>query len=272
MYGVCIEFCLLIPLQCDETKPTCNQCAKSRRQCPGYKDEFDLVFRNETQATERRARKANQKALAHKQGRGANLKDPNNIVATRKVVPDSEILTTLNLPVEQRATCHFVSNYVLIPQDDVTRGYMEFVVPMINAPAPHFKYAFDACALASLGNRVGPGNNFEKESLGLYTKALSATFAALKDPKHATSDATLGAVLLLGLFENITAKQLGMLAWGFHIEGAMQLVKARGKQQVRTKVGLAMFVAVRTQMVCTSLNLVIPKSSFLISHLRSFTH
>src|SRR5690625_4379608 len=65
------ETCSPLTTQCDETKPTCNQCAKSRRICPGYKDEFDLVFRNETQATERRARKANKKALEQKYGKDA---------------------------------------------------------------------------------------------------------------------------------------------------------------------------------------------------------
>ena len=52
-------------IKCDETKPTCLQCQKSRRQCPGYKDDFDLVFRNETQATERRARKAGNGKRGH---------------------------------------------------------------------------------------------------------------------------------------------------------------------------------------------------------------
>lgn len=128
---------------------------------------------------------------------------------------------------------------------------MEYVVPLIKAdrPAPHFRYAFEACALASLGNRVGPGNDFDKQALGQYTKALATTFAALKDPEAAKQDATLAAVLLLGLFENITARQLGLLAWGSHIEGAIQLVKARGRKQLRTKIGLMLFVAVRTQMV-----------------------
>lgn len=128
---------------------------------------------------------------------------------------------------------------------------MEFVVPLLKSeqPAPHFKLAFDACAMASLGNRVGPGCNFEGKALGSYTKALSATFIALKDPVLSKEDSTLAAVLLLGLFENITAKQLGMLAWGSHIEGAIQLVKAREKKQIRTKTGLALFVATRTQMV-----------------------
>lgn len=113
----------------------------------------------------------------------------------------------------------------------------------------HYKYAFEACALASLNNGVGNGNHFEKEALGKYTKALSTTFAALRDPEVAKEDATLAAVLLLSLFENITAKTMGMLAWGSHIEGAIQLAKARGRKQLSTKVGLNMFIAVRTQMV-----------------------
>ncbi|SPJ74819.1 related to negative acting factor [Fusarium torulosum] len=248
------QMCRARRIKCDETKPTCNQCAKSRRQCPGYKDEFDLVFRNETQATERRARKASKKASAQKQDKLGSQTN-SKVVALHKPTPDQSILSTLQLPVDQQATCHFLSNFVLLPSHDNTRGWMEFVVPLLKSeqPAPHFKLAFDACAMASLGNRVGPGCNFEGKALGSYTKALSATFIALKDPVLSKEDSTLAAVLLLGLFENITAKQLGMLAWGSHIEGAIQLVKAREKKQIRTKTGLALFVATRTQMIIHTL-------------------
>lgn len=238
--------------QCDEARPTCNQCAKSRRICPGYKDEFDLVFRNETQATERRARKANKKALEQKYGKDYESGE----TSASSTSPASSTDTCLipaspQLPVEDQAACHFVSNFVLVPPQGSVRGYMDFLIPLVkmNNIPQHFRYAFDACALASLNNRVGTGNDFEKEALGKYTKALSATFAALRDPDVAKQDATLASVLLLGLFENITARQLGMLAWGSHIEGAVQLAKARGRKQLRTKVGLAMFIAVRTQMV-----------------------
>ncbi|KAM0205960.1 hypothetical protein ACHAPQ_001858 [Fusarium lateritium] len=248
------QMCRARRIKCDETKPTCNQCAKSRRQCPGYKDEFDLVFRNETQATERRARKASKKASAQKQDKLGSQTN-SKVVALHKPTPDQSILSTLQLPVDQQATCHFLSNFVLLPSHDNTRGWMEFVVPLLKSEqsAPHFKLAFDACAMASLGNRVGPGCNFESKALGSYTKALSATFIALKDPVLSKEDSTLAAVLLLGLFENITAKQLGMLAWGSHIEGAIQLVKAREKKQIRTRTGLALFVATRTQMIIHTL-------------------
>jgi len=40
-----------------------------------------------------------------------------------------------------------------------------------------------------------------------------------------------------------------MGAWGSHIDGAVMIVKMRGKKQLRTKLGNALFVAVRTQMV-----------------------
>ncbi|KAK3391599.1 hypothetical protein B0T20DRAFT_331477, partial [Sordaria brevicollis] len=51
------QVCRTRRIKCDETKPTCNQCLKARRQCPGYKDDFDLVFRNVTKATERRVQR-----------------------------------------------------------------------------------------------------------------------------------------------------------------------------------------------------------------------
>lgn len=136
---------------------------------------------------------------------------------------------------------------------------MEFIVPLLtveNVPT-HYKYAFEACALASLNNRVGNRNHFEKQALGKYTKALSTIFAALRDQEAMKEDATLATVLLLGLFENITAKTMGILAWGSHIEGAIHLVRARGSKQFQTKVGRDMFIAVRTQMVSLSpLNLI----------------
>lgn len=247
---------MISPPKCDETKPTCNQCAKSRRQCPGYKDEFDLVFRNETQATERRARKANKKAMAQKLNREIEQAMSSSTKSQSPSSPSSPttnsyVAAALQIPVDQQASCHFVSNYVLLPRQGSTRGFMDYLLPLLKADqgGDHFKYAFDACALASLGNRVGPGSDFEQAALSKYTKALSSTYKALRDPELAKHDTTLAAILLLGLFENITAKQLGMLAWGSHTEGAVQLVKARGRKQLRTKLGLLLFIAVRTQMV-----------------------
>lgn len=155
-------------------------------------------------------------------------------------------------PLDAQATCFFIANWVLQPRQSAkTRGFMDYMIPLLEQrkPPDHFKAAFEACAFASLGNRSGPGQDFKKVALASYTRALAATHKALQDPIVSKQDNTLAAILLLGLYENISARQLGMLAWGSHIEGAIQLVKARGKKQVKTRTGLSLFIAVRTQMV-----------------------
>ncbi|KAI1371010.1 hypothetical protein F4677DRAFT_450843 [Hypoxylon crocopeplum] len=252
------QMCRTRRIKCDETKPTCNQCSKSRRQCPGYKDEFDLVFRNETQATERRARKASKKALAQRTGKSDSsspeLKVSPVFSDSIKWPLEQAVIPSLSIPVEHQASCHFVSNFILVPREGNTRGFMDFVIPLLKQdPHGHLQHAFSACSMAFLNNRGGTGSMFSDKALHEYTKALTGTNAALRNPDTQLADSTLAAVLLLGLFESISAKQIGMLNWGSHTEGAIQLVKARGKKQLKTKVGLQLFTAVRTQMIIHSL-------------------
>lgn len=57
-------------LKCDETKPICKQCVKSRRECSGYRSDFDILHRDETRATETRAKKAAAKKAAKRAADG----------------------------------------------------------------------------------------------------------------------------------------------------------------------------------------------------------
>ncbi|KAI0467297.1 hypothetical protein F4859DRAFT_525943 [Xylaria cf. heliscus] len=241
---------------CDETKPICNQCTKSRRQCPGYKDDFDLVFRNETKATERRAKKANKKALATKVERQDSLpydapgtsSSPSS--ASTKALGTWTVASSPTIPVEEQAACLFISNFVLMPKDGSTAGHLDFVLPLLKEAGPdsHIQHAFNACSMTFLNNRRAVGGGLWDRALSEYSMALTRTNAALRDRESQQSDATLAAVLLLGMFENISAKQISAFNWGSHIGGAVQLVKARGKKQVKTRVGFQLFLAVRTLM------------------------
>ncbi|KKY36364.1 putative negative acting factor [Diaporthe ampelina] len=252
-------------IKCDEAKPTCNQCAKSRRQCPGYKDEFDLVFRNETKATERRAQKANRKGsvASSSSDRSSIASSPSSIESLSPIAKEfvrsptgESISPLLSIPTDQLASCHFFSNFILVPRQGSTRGFMDYLLPLMKSEAQnsHLQHAFNACSLAHLGNRVrSTSEDIPDKALSEYTKALAATHEALKDPEASKTDGTLAAVLLLGLYENITAKEMGMFSWGSHIEGAISLVKQRGRKQLRTKTGLLLFIAVRTQMIIHTL-------------------
>lgn len=202
------------PPKCDETKPTCNQCAKTRRTCPGYKDDFDLVFRNETKATERKV----QKAAGRKGSVSTISTSRTSIVLSHKSSVDSlssssdgsysSISKLLSIPAEQLASCHFFSNFILVPRQGCTRGYMDYLLPLVrDEPSNgHLQHAFNACSLAHLGNRVkSDGVDIPNKALSEYTKALTATHKALMDPVKSKTDGTLAAVLLLGLYEVSTA-------------------------------------------------------------------
>lgn len=48
------KLCRARRIKCDETKPACLKCLRSKRQCPGYRDPFEGKIRDETQATIRK--------------------------------------------------------------------------------------------------------------------------------------------------------------------------------------------------------------------------
>ncbi|KAI3339339.1 hypothetical protein F4824DRAFT_508711 [Ustulina deusta] len=248
------QMCRTRRIKCDETKPTCNQCSKSRRQCPGYMDDFDLMFRNETKATERRAQRANKKALAQKAEKHSS--SPSDASSTYLCSPTStntsggSVVASPSFSIEEQASCHFISHFILMPKDGRTVGHMDFLLPLLKQEGPdsHIQHAFNACALTFLNNRRGIGGGIWDRALTEYSMALAKTNAALQDRESQQSDASLAAVLLLGMFENVSAKQISSFNWGSHIEGAVQLVKARGRKQVKTRVGFQLFIAVRTLM------------------------
>ncbi|KAK2596738.1 hypothetical protein QQS21_006193 [Conoideocrella luteorostrata] len=246
------QMCRVRRIKCDETRPICIQCIKSSRACPGYKDEFDVLLRDQTETTRQKVQRGGKKASR----RLERQRDDQRLNSSSCAQHGPTGVVAVQQPLEELATCHFISNYILLPHHGKFIGFMEFVVPLLKtgkAPS-HYRHAFEACALASLNNGVGNRNHFEQLAIGKYTKALSATSAAIKDPEVAKEDATLATVLLLALFENITGKAVGRLAWGSHVDGAMQLVKLRGREQLQTQLGFDMFITVRMQMIIHSLS------------------
>ncbi|KAK0651168.1 hypothetical protein B0T16DRAFT_426125 [Cercophora newfieldiana] len=264
-------------IKCDEGKPTCQQCAKSKRECGGYRSEFEIVHRDQTKSTVRRMRKALE---------GQKPPTPTSSTATSSAVvflqEQSQLQTpapspqeqpvqqlqqhhsptprpNLAIPIVQRASCFFASNFILVSSTSTPHGFMEYLVPLLETTLPDsaLSYAFNACAFAALGNRVNAGNvDFAALSLKQHTNALMRTHVALGNPATSNTDATLASVLLLSLYESITAtKSVGLLAWRSHIDGAVDIVKARGgRAMYSTKTGTLLFNAVRHLLLSRTLS------------------
>ncbi|KUI74432.1 hypothetical protein VM1G_10043 [Cytospora mali] len=275
---------------CDETKPVCNQCTKSRRHCSGYRSNFDILHRDETQATAARARKSEAKKAARRaaeegrpfitvdssppansnRGNGTwevSLLSPGS--STSSVRPSSKNhsgpevafpVAAPAMPLHQRASHFFAWNFIMVPSQRGRRiGYLEYLLPLLNAdsrPDSPFQLAYSACALAAMSNRLKADS---MDVMGLsfmqHSRALLAVNKALQDPVESKTDGTIATVLLLSLFETITAtKEVGMLAWRTHIEGAMQLVRSRGQEMVHNKTSVLLFNAVRMQIIARTLS------------------
>ncbi len=230
------------------------------------------MFRNETQATERRAKRAvnskrvnSQITFTANQSTFPSIPEDNNlnipegyavITAASENSTGMTAMPALSIPIDEQAPCYFISNYVLAPKN-TSRGYFDFLIPMLKNESPdsHLSLAFSAVALASLGNRPSTrGRSVLPQAVGQYAKALKATNLALQNPVHQKTDQTLASILMLGFFETIALEKNNAMAWYSHIDGAVQLVKMRGKKQLRTKVGYSLFVCVRTQMTISCMS------------------
>ncbi|KAL1839715.1 hypothetical protein VTJ49DRAFT_1220 [Mycothermus thermophilus] len=222
--------CLARRIKCDEGKPTCQRCAKSRRICGGYRPEFEVAHRDQTSST---------------QALSPGLSPP----------PEA----ALTIPLAHRASCYFASNFILLPLGTAPHGFMEYLVPLMRekAQGTALHHAFNACAFALLGNRAtADGVNLSQLSLKEHTLALAQTHKALGSPTLLQADSTLAAVLLLTLYENITAhRESRMLAWRTHIDGAVNIVKTRGRDEMcQTRVGKVLFNAVRHYLISRTLS------------------
>lgn len=108
----------------------------------------------------------------------------------------------MTTPIQHQAACYFLSSFVLVPEAGTMRGYLDFVLPLLKKQNPQtaLSYAFSAATLAALATR--PNSKALSSTADVwYLKALKEINTALKDPKTASSDATLASVMLMANFE-----------------------------------------------------------------------
>jgi len=190
--------------QCDEGKPTCKRCEKSKRECGGYRPEFEIVHRDQTKSTLRRLHKGDDPQHQHPASARPIAFVQEEPGSWRRQSPSPSPEPSLAIPLAHRASCHFASNFILMPLGTTPHGFMEYLVPLMEAEplGSALRFAFNACAFALLGNRVrAESMNLSQLSLKEHTLALAQTHKALSQPAFASTDSTLAAVLLLCLYE-----------------------------------------------------------------------
>ena len=183
-----------------------------------------------------------------------DVQSPRTQMVTRGWYQDrpSLIEQPLATPVDQQAICFFLTNYVLVPGPSSTtgRGHLDFLLPLLKSQPANSPLAmtFTSVGLATMAVRPNARELMPMASSS-YIKALKQINVSLKDPSAVMSDITLATILLLTIFEQITSSGMDLTAWSSHIKGAVAIIKSRGKNGFKTKIGRELFIFVREIMV-----------------------
>ena len=170
-----------------------------------------------------------------------------------EVLADSSVVISRTIPQsqEEHALCFFFTEYVLTSRHPEASqgylGYLEKFYANVTGDSP-LNAATSAIALAAFSATPGR-RELRLQARRQYGTAVSRLKSALSDPIQAKSDVTLISVLLFGLFESLTCNIQSLANWGKHNDGAVALVKARGKKNFENPVSQALFRVTRDQTV-----------------------
>lgn len=109
----------------------------------------------------------------------------------------------LSVSVQEQALLYFLSSFIIIPKMGTIRGYLDFLVPMLQSDrytGSTLSLCVGAVSMAAFGTR--PGSKFVRPyAARQYSRALQYLNSNLRNVVEALEDETLASVILMALFE-----------------------------------------------------------------------
>lgn len=192
---------ILEGIQCDQLIPSCGQCLKAGRNCCGYRNKIDLLFRNETDKVTAKARTSKTYSTP---GRGDDFNSSDTTLACQlnSVPPPMHIYPqSLSIALEDEGTNYFFHSFVMSGSN-----FLSYVPTLYQkgADSSPLHEIIASIGMAIISNiKSDPRIMFAARRK--HTLVLQAVNRALQDPERAKLDTTFVAVLLLCLFEVGTA-------------------------------------------------------------------
>ncbi|KAJ5799268.1 uncharacterized protein N7518_001336 [Penicillium psychrosexuale] len=211
---------------CGNCRSIKRRCIRAREECQGYRDEWELVFRDQTIHTIKRSKEAWAKADG---------------LETLKRSPPSR---TLSLSSDEVGVNYFLFHFV-VGGLSPSRGYLDYVPAVFSADSenPTLIASMAAVGLAALANSTQQPE-LSQRARTKYWEAIDKVNAALSSPVESIKDSTLMSVISLGLFEHVSNFE----TWFQYVKGTVALVVSRGKSQFSSPASIPMFNQVRADM------------------------
>ena len=230
--------------------------------CPGYRNVFDLILRDETESVKMRELRKHCRRSTGSDSRPRSDDRPTVIAITNMTRCNTlgAIPNALKINPEEAALSSWFNSLVMLHRvTDTQRGYLGSLMPLYIS-ARHespVSLATSAVALVIFARRptYRPLLVVGRKTFG---DALALTREALQDPIQSKEDETLMAVLLLGMVEGLLAGIDGKLPSNAHLKGALALVKYRGKHGFKTDISRRLFASVQTQTISHAVKECVP--------------
>lgn len=214
-------------------------CIKLGRECPGYPDQLDLLFKHETASVTRKATRAKKQSNAQASNSRRKpstasssrsksaIEDNVDPALSRQVsgsgndpTPQAQVIqeepsqlsavatwdalreVNLNTSVENVSIAYFFNNVVQRPSSPGSAsGFFDILIPMFSASPNRspLQMATEAIAVRTVATLPGKSKDLLEHADRLYGMALQAVQQAINDPKQALSDETLLTILLFAV-------------------------------------------------------------------------
>ena len=263
--------CVQRRIKCDQTRPSCQRCIRSNRQCTGFDQ---LKFIDEGPAL--RGAHADTQAAAQPQSPSSTSHSsqepyrpdvaPRNVTLPFQIMqgPLSPIqsnkwyqgaferaaLVSLLAPTvhQDQLLAQFIASVQQPFSPPTIRSHSLWLAEVARRPAHSnaLNWAIRAISISHLARKTGDDILMES-SHRIYGRALLKLNDALQDEKEAFSSDTLSATLLLSFYEifNCTDRE----SWIRHAGGAGRLIQLRGPDRHRTGFGRLVFAACRNSLI-----------------------
>lgn len=236
-------------IKCDERLPGCSYCFKKQVICPGYKPQFDLVWRDQNVVAEqsvRRRKNAEEKAYAQRN----QSKD----LATLNSLP---VLSTMSEDFEGYAVNFFFSNYIDLPRDSREQGsFLECLYPVWTNASRTSPLVPAVAAVSSVmleaWSQIQPDQPLSLSRTS-FTKAVESLRRTLQG-NNIVGDEILLAALMLHMYDNLSSFfSQSRNVDSPHISGVSALIKNSHKSPFVSDVSRSVLHGASNQIVSKSM-------------------
>ncbi|KUJ18075.1 uncharacterized protein LY89DRAFT_36969 [Mollisia scopiformis] len=229
------QLCRSRSVKCDETRPSCLQCTKGGRECPGYSRETKFVDE---------ALRLRWKVSQPSSGKPTCIKTRGTLKPPSFKSGSLELAQTVSCCISELFPLHHMTLQLSI------LGSWLWYVPKRLGNNMVLDSAARALSLAHFA-RLSMQEAATINSLESYSQALTSLSKALNRPDTRYSSEIVAATMLLGLFESFVGME--NTSWIKHAGGTGALLQVRGAHLHESEFDYYMFLACRGPIISGAL-------------------